>query len=1026
MPSLPYHPPDFVPAGRFTQERLDAMDIDPDHFLTPTELKLAITMISQQIEAVGWGEMEKGVLKEEFFDPVLIPTIEHVPWVLRNIPIPPGCFDDVVAIVKDKIASGTYERSNSSYRSRWFCVVKKDGKSLRIVHDLQQLNQNTIRDAAVPPNVDILSEMFGGRACITVLDLLVAFDQRKLNPVSRDLTTFSTPLGTFRLTSLPMGYTNSFQVMHNDITFVLQDEIPHVTYPYSDDVAIKGPATRYELPDGGYETIPQNPNIRRFVWEHLNDVNRILQRVKVVGGRFSGKKMTLCQPQGVVVGFKCTYDGRIPEDSKVQKIRDWPSCETVSDVRGFLGTCGVLRIFIKDFAKIARPLVELTRKETAFHWDHEEQQAMDILKNAVITSPALRAIDYKSSRPVIFAVDSSIIGVGFVLLQVGDDKRRYPNRFGSINWNERESRYSQPKLELYGLFRALRAMRIFIIGVKNLIVEVDAKYIKGMINNPDLQPNATINRWIAGILLFTFELVHVPGVHHAGADGLSRRRPSPEDEEEEDDFEEWIDDAYSLMLASTADDVATPVPVIPRSDRAVTRDARIGTVQRFLTNPSRPDGLSDTEFKAFIKYALEFFVRGETLWRKAKNGKHKVVVPEDRRFALIKAAHDELGHKGVFSVRMRLLDRFWWPMLDADVKWYVRTCHECQIRQMRQIHIPPTVATPAPLFRKAYIDTMLMPKSEGHRYLVQARCSLTSYPEFRALKAENARTISRFIYEDILCRWGALEEIVTDNGPAFVAAAKYLVDRYHIHHIRISPYNSQANGPVERRHLDVREALMKTVEGDESKWFSALPSVFWAERITTQRGTGFSPYYMAHGVEPLLPFDISEATYLLPPQDAPMSTSDLLATRGRALRKRPEDLELIHERVLKSRYLSIKHFEEKFKETIRDFNFAPGSLVLVQNSRIHSELNRKTKPRYLGPMVVVRRTTGGSYILSELNGALSRSRYSASRVVPYHPRSVEGIPVTSQIDLADLDLASATMDDTNLHERSDDSDNEDD
>ena len=56
-----------------------------------------------------------------------------------------------------------------------------------------------------------------------------------------------------------------------------------------------------------------------------------------------------------------------------------------------------------------------------------------------------------------------------------------------------ESRYSQPKLELFGLYRALRHWRLYIIGVKNLIVEVDAKFIKGMLNEPDLQPNAVIN-----------------------------------------------------------------------------------------------------------------------------------------------------------------------------------------------------------------------------------------------------------------------------------------------------------------------------------------------------------------------------------------------------------------------------------------------------------------------------------------------------------------------------------------------------
>jgi hypothetical protein len=57
--------------------------------------------------------------------------------------------------------------------------------------------------------------------------------------------------------------------------------------------------------------------------------------------------------------------------------------------------------------------------------------------------------------------------------------------------------------------------------VKNLIVEVDAKYIKGMLNNPDIQPNMTINQWIAAISLFDFKLVHVPTIHHMAADRLS-------------------------------------------------------------------------------------------------------------------------------------------------------------------------------------------------------------------------------------------------------------------------------------------------------------------------------------------------------------------------------------------------------------------------------------------------------------------------------------------------------------------------
>jgi hypothetical protein len=123
--------------------------------------------------------------------------------------------------------------------------------------------------------------------------------------------------------------------------------------------------------------------------------------------------------------------------------------------------------------------------------------------------------------------------------------------------NEVESRYSQAKLELYGLFRTLCMVHVFIFGVKHLTVEVDVKYIKGMINNPDLQHDMTINQWITGILLFSFKLVHVSVTKHKGIDGLSRRLLADEDPLEDNDHEDWIDHAYSfesryLMIGLTA------------------------------------------------------------------------------------------------------------------------------------------------------------------------------------------------------------------------------------------------------------------------------------------------------------------------------------------------------------------------------------------------------------------------------------------------------------------------------------------
>jgi len=94
----------------------------------------------------------------------------------------------------------------------------------------------------------------------------------------------------------------------------------------------------------------------------------------------------------------------------------------------------------------------------------------------ITSAPALQPINYKSEKPIFVSVDSSQEAAGMILSQLDEQEWKRPARYGSVPMSERESRYSQPKLELFGLYRALWEWRIFIIGAKNLYVEVDAKY----------------------------------------------------------------------------------------------------------------------------------------------------------------------------------------------------------------------------------------------------------------------------------------------------------------------------------------------------------------------------------------------------------------------------------------------------------------------------------------------------------------------------------------------------------------------
>jgi hypothetical protein len=159
---------------------------------------------------------------------------------------------------------------------------------------------------------------------------------------------------------------------------------------------------------------------------------------------------------------------------------------------------------------------------------------------------------------------------------------------------------------------------------------------------------------------------------------------------------------------------------------------------------------------------------------------------------------------------------------------------------------------------------------------------------------------------------------------------------------------------------------------------------------------GCSPYYAATGTHPILPFDIVEANYLLPSPDSILSTTDLIASRAIALQKRTEDLALLRDQVHAERNRAAIRFEREHAATLHDFNFQRGDLVLVRNTAVEKALNRKMRPRYTGPLVVVSRNRGGAYILAELDGTLAHAPFAAFRVLPYFAREHIDIPDLEQ------------------------------
>ena len=169
-------------------------------------------------------------------------------------------------------------------------------------------------------------------------------------------------------------------------------------------------------------------------------------------------------------------------------------------------------------------------------------------------------------------------------------------------------------------------------------------------------------------------------------------------------------------------------------------------------------------------------------------------------------------------------------------------------------------------------------------------------------------------------------------------------------------------------------------------WPKFVPHAFFADRITVRRQTGYSPYYLLHGQDPVLPFDLTESTFLVDGYRRGMTSEDLLALRIRQLQKRPEDLAKAAEVLKRHRFQAKEQFERRYKTRLVKDSYPSGTLVLIRN-KAKENTNQKHFDRYLGPYEVVRQTRNGAYVLQELDGTIWRQAIAAFRLIPYVSRS---------------------------------------
>ncbi|CAD7068778.1 unnamed protein product [Tilletia caries] len=670
MIKLPSIAPPLQPGKRLTLERLAELKLDPDGLLLPDEMDLLKWVLVSNEMAMAFDESEKGVVDPAIVPPVTIPVTEHELWNMRNIPVPAAIKEKVLGILKSKIDSGLYEASSAGYTSRWLAVMKKVAGDYRIVHDLQPLNGVTKRIPGRLPQIDQFVGELSGKACIGSLDHFSGFDQVWLAVESRDLTTFETELGRLRHTRLPQGGTNSCVVFH----FIVVAIVGPDGKVYVDDTFIPGPDSTYDD-----EPIPDNPNFRRFIYEYLTKLHRVLFRIGKAGMTVSARKMAPIRRTVEVLGQEVSPEGRRVSKGKVDAVLKWTRCSSVSEVRSFIGLAGQARAWVPDYLLLIQPLTQLTRKGVSFHWGPEQQAAMDEVKRIIAERTCLVELKYSDDmKPIQLGVDAGPLACGFWLGQENDEEVIRVARYGSLPFNEREQGYSQAKRELYAVFRALKYFRHWLWGTR-VIVRTDAGFVKGMLANPEL-PNSAMVRWLAYILLFDLEVLHVKAKDNAVADGLSRRPVQPDDDAVTDD-DGWItaklNDSYlriGLDITYLPKALGQRYLVVARDDLSGWVEARAlrhkssRSVARFLVKdvftrhglPIQVTTDQGTEFKGVV----------DELLNKYKIDITRTSVYNPRANGAVERGHPPLKEAIVHAARTLGAP---WPEVDSLACWIDRT-----------------------------------------------------------------------------------------------------------------------------------------------------------------------------------------------------------------------------------------------------------------------------------------------------------------------------------------------------------------
>jgi hypothetical protein len=993
--------------------------------MTDSQLSDVMGIVKRYLHAWIWpGEslpgcslppvsLESGAIKPTYIPPIRYGHVER---------------EAIRKKIRELLRAGIIEEGASPFSAPIVLAKKRDG-SYRFCVSFVELNKRLrSQHWPLPRGEDYFDEL-ADAVWFSSFDLAQSFFQMRLAgddggvdergqriASSQEMCSFSTTNAQYRFKRLAMGLKISSEVFMRAMDGIMAGLKWSSVAIFIDDLLVYSPNWK----------------------QHLVDVEAMLKRTSGVNLKISPKKTRMGARSVEFLGFEVSALGRTPSKHKTKSITAMKVPTCIKDVRSSLGLFNFYRRWVRNYAKIAEPLTQLTSnkyKGMDFKdlWGAEQQSAFETLKKRLSSYPILRHPDY--SKPFFIMTDASGTGIGAVLEQ-RFGQHRLPVAFVSRTLKGKELTQHVSYKELLAIGWSLTQWRGMLLHAK-VHIRVETDHI-ALLN---FMRRQTTDGKLARLQLilsdFDIDLHFRSGEKNGAADCLSRLVQTEEEHTVIDDHlakdpaagediqlhstnaipHRGLVDRILISAVTTrsrrrrggadaeaAELASEPPSSLPHVDQGQADEEGTQKDQHDQRPPPGEDQWwpsdkrdirtmqMDDAFCAPHIVQIEetaggtsegFSVKGGLLYAEATaNLPSRLVIPKRLRAEVLTVSHDfsMSGHYGARKVLRRLERRVYWPGMSRDVDAWVSTCKACiQFKHTEDVKkgmtVPLTVSNPWDVACLDIYGPLRETGEGGYTHILVITDKFSNFLILRPLRSLSAQNVAEQLVQGLFTRFGLCKRILVDNGRQF--GGKVMARACKLLGINRKvgiKLYHNSNSKCERAQRHLRTSLSAMARDSPRAWHTMLNPLSFAYNTSVIDGFGSTPFFLNHGRHAVEPLDLAYGD----PNEEDVK-HDIRTYGLEVLYKLQRAYRIVRRNAFKMRQLA-KHKRDKGR---KHGYHAVGDLVFRWVGHRGMKGNTKLDSEWQGPLVVTHREGENIYYTKDPHaGAYRRLHVSQLRACP--------------------------------------------